>query len=142
MTVRESAQTPPQQKAAAVLRDQRRALHAYQVVGKLPDGQLKEYCIAINDLCANVLRSGLAAALAALERQKDGRGRLVLQHLAEAEVPGLEGATGNDLAERARQLDVDAYMLATREILGMAAWLKRAVQAYDARNEQRKPEGA
>jgi hypothetical protein len=44
-------------------------------------------------------------------------------------VSGLEGATKNDLPDRVRRLDVDGYMIATREILQLAAWLRRAVQA-------------
>jgi CRISPR-associated protein Cmr5 len=44
-------------------------------------------------------------------------------------VPGLEGATANDLSRRVTTLDADAYMIATREMLQVAVWLKRAVQA-------------
>ncbi len=54
---------------------------------------------------------------------------LLLGHLAAAGVPGLEGAAANDVAKRVRELDADAYMIATRETLQVAVWLKRAVQA-------------
>lgn len=120
-----AAQTPPH---GAVLRGQRRALHAYEVVAKVPEKDRKDYKTAVNDLGANILRSGFAAAMAALERPGD-RGKTLLEHLAAAGVPGLEGATKDDLPDRVRRLDVDAYMIATREMLQVAAWLKRAAQA-------------
>jgi CRISPR-associated protein Cmr5 len=120
-----AAQTPPH---SAVLRGQRRALHAYEVVAKVPEKDRKDYKIAVNDLGANILRSGLAAAMAALERLGD-RGKALIEHLAAAGVPGLEGATKDDLPDRVRRLEVDAYMIATREMLEVAAWLKRAAQA-------------
>ncbi|MCS6800033.1 MAG: type III-B CRISPR module-associated protein Cmr5 [Myxococcota bacterium] len=111
-----------------LLRDQRRALHAYESVGKVPKAQRKDYEIALNDLGANILRSGLCAAIAAVQRLGD-RGSLLLEHLASADVPGLEGAKASDLARRIRALDADGYMIATRELLQVATWLKRAVQA-------------
>ena len=111
-----------------LLRDQRRALHAYDAVAKVEKKQQKDYEIAVNDLGANILRSGLCAALAAIQRLGD-RGRILLDHLATAGVPGLDGANADDLAQRVRQLDADGYMIATREMLLVAAWLKRAVQA-------------
>lgn len=111
-----------------LLRDQRRALHAYESVGKVPKAQQKDYEIAVNNLGANILRSGLCAAIAAVQRLGN-RGDLLLGHLATAGVPGLEGAAANDAARRVRELDADAYMIATREMLQVAVWLKRAVQA-------------
>jgi CRISPR-associated protein Cmr5 len=111
-----------------LLRDQRRALHAYESVGSVPKAEQNDYKVAVNDLGANILRSGLCAAIAAIQRL-GGRGELLLGHLAAAGVPGLEGATANDLAKRVRALDADAYMVATREMLQVAVWLKRAVQA-------------
>lgn len=114
--------------AKPLLRDQRRALHAYDSVSKVPKEGRKDYEIAVNDLGANILRSGLCAALAAVQRL-GRRGELLLKHLAEAGVPGLEKATAEELAKRVRELDVDAYMIATREMLEVAVWLKRAVQA-------------
>lgn len=111
-----------------LLRDQRRALHAYESVGNVPKEQQKDYKIAVNDLGANILRSGLCAAIAAVQRLGD-RGNVLLGHLASAGVPGLEKATAQELAKRVRELDADAYMIATREMLQVAVWLKRAVQA-------------
>jgi CRISPR-associated protein Cmr5 len=122
----------PDPRQKLVLRDQRRALHAYEVVSKvqkeLQKEQQKDYRIAVNDLGANILRSGLCAAVAAVQRL-GSRGELLLDHLASAGVPGLEGAGANDLARRVREIDADAYMIATREMLEVAVWLKRAVQA-------------
>ncbi len=111
-----------------LLRDQRLALHAYKAVGQVPQDQQKDYKIAVNDLGANVLRSGLCAAIAAVQRL-GSRGDLLLGHLADAEVPGLEGTNYKELGKRVGELNADAYMIATREILQVAVWLKRAVQA-------------
>jgi CRISPR-associated protein Cmr5 len=111
-----------------LLRDQRRALHAYEAVSAVPNAHRKEYEIAVNDLGANILRSGLCAALAAVQRL-GSRGEMLLGHLAAARVPGLEDASAQDLARRVRELDADAYMIATREMVRIAVWLKRAVQA-------------
>jgi CRISPR-associated protein Cmr5 len=111
-----------------LLRDQQRALHAYHAVESVPSESRENYKIAVNDLGANILRSGLCAAIAAVQRCRDG-GNILLGHLASAGVPGLEGATAQDLAQRVRELDAESYMIATREFLKVASWLKRAVQA-------------
>lgn len=112
-----------------LLRDQQRALHAYRCVGEVAAANdRKDYKIAVNDLGANILRVGLAGAMAALERLKE-RGQTLLGHLASAGAPGLVGASAVDLPDRIRRLPTDDYMLATREFLQIATWLKRAVQA-------------
>lgn len=116
---------------AVVSRDQQRALHAYSCVAGVGPS-LRDYKIAVDGLGANILRNGLCAALATLQREKGERGKTVLAHLASAGIPGLEGATATTLAQRVRYLDVDAYMLATREAVRVAAWLKRAAQAEGA----------
>lgn len=114
----------------SLLRDQQRALHAYSAVDSVPsDKQTREnYKIAVNDLGANILRTGLCAAIASVQRLGN-RGDILLGHLASAGVPGLEGTTAQNLAQRVRGLDADNYMMATRELLQVATWLKRAVQA-------------
>jgi CRISPR-associated protein Cmr5 len=122
------AMAKPDARQKMLLRDQRRALHAYEAVGKVPKEQQKDYKIAVNDLGANILRSGLCAAIAAVQRLGN-RGELLLGHLAAAGLPGLERAEASNLARRVRELDADAYMIATREMLQVAVWLKRAVQA-------------
>jgi len=111
-----------------VLRDQQRALHAYGAVGSVEHAQQKNYQIAVNDLGSNILRSGLCAALASVQRLGD-RGNVLLGHLASAGVPGLNEPTAGNLAKLVRELDADGYMIATREMLQVATWLKRAVQA-------------
>lgn len=108
--------------------DQQRALHAYKCVGAVKQSEQKDYRNAVNGLGATILRSGLAAAMALLERLGD-RGERLLEDLAGAKVPGLEGAAKHDLPNRVRALGVAAYMTATRETLETAAWLKRAAQA-------------
>jgi CRISPR-associated protein Cmr5 len=113
---------------ATVTRDQQRALHAYHCVSQVPPNELKDYKIAVNDLGANILRSGLCAALAVVQRLGERSLRL-LEHLASAGVPGLGNVGAAQLAERVRNLDVEAYMIATREMLEVATWLKRATQA-------------
>lgn len=118
----------------SITREQQRALRAYEAVGSLPTDEQtqKNYKIAVNALGANILRSGLCAAIAAvqrLNRDSDKRGDILLGHLAGACVPGLEGATASNLAKRVRELDVDGYMIATREMLQVAMWLKRAALA-------------
>ncbi len=113
---------------AVLFRDQRRALHAYEAVSQVPKDRQKDYKIEVNDLGANILRSGLCAALAAVQRLGE-RGNLLLAHLAGADIPGLGGIPAQDLPRRVRELDADAYMMATREMLQIATWLKRAVQA-------------
>ena len=109
-----------------LIRDQQRALHAYGCLDKVPKSDQKDYKISVNDLGANIMRSGLCAALAAVQR---GRSKLLLEHLATASVPGLESVKADDLARRARELEAEAYMIATREMLQVAMWLKRATQA-------------
>lgn len=109
-------------------RDQYRALHAYEAVAKVPQEQQKDYQGAVNDLGANILRSGLCAAISSVQRL-GARGGVLLEHLASAGVPGLEGATAQNLGQLVRGLDSDSYMIATRELLHIATWLKRAGQA-------------
>lgn len=118
----------PDRIRKSLLRDQRRALHAYESVADVPRAQRKDYEIAVNDLGANILRNGLCAAIAAVQRL-GARGDLLLGHLAAAGVADLEDVTREDFARRVRELDAESYMMATRELLQVAVWLKRAVQA-------------
>lgn len=114
--------------ARRLLRDQQRACLAYTKVAQIDDSLRDEYRICIRSFAANLRRMGLAAASSQLER--DGRaGERLLEHLAAADIVGL-GTDPKLLPERARGLDdVTAYMLATRELLRLAGWLIRAVQA-------------
>jgi CRISPR-associated protein Cmr5 len=114
--------------AARLTRDQQRALHAYGAVLTVPPDQQRDYKIAVSDLAVGIRRSGLSAALAALERKKGAGGRLLCD-LAKAGMPALKDATAASLVAEVNRLDVDAYILASRECLKVAAWLKRATHA-------------
>lgn len=110
------------------LRHQRWARHAYGAVGDVAEGQRNDYRIVVNGLGATILRLGLASAMAELERQGK-RGKPVLCHLAGAGFSGLEGVTGDQLPARVRAMDIDAYVIVSREMLQFVTWLRRAVQA-------------
>lgn len=124
-------------------RQQERALHAYERVGDVPQQERKAYATHVHTLGSAVLRNGLAAALAFLEReleaekQKPARpaGRL-LGDLARAQLVGLTPTTGAQLPAAVRQLEMDAYMLVTRELLQTLVWFRRAVQATFTQEEQ------
>jgi CRISPR-associated protein Cmr5 len=94
----------------------------------VPDEERKDYDIAVSDLGADILRSALYAALADVQRL-GGRGKLPFAYLAAANVASLDGATAADLAKRVRTMEVDAYMIAAREMLEAVKWLTRVVQA-------------
>ncbi len=126
-------------------KDQLRASYAYEKVGALwraySDADVsdrkkakrncEDYETAVKALGANILRSGLSAALADLMRRKDGAKEL-RKHLADSQIsqiPGLENVTERDLFSRVNALYVGTYMLATRETLQVVMWLKRACDA-------------
>jgi CRISPR-associated protein Cmr5 len=113
-------------------RDQSRALHAYDCIDKIPTHQREGYETVVNDLGVNIKRSGLCAALAAVQRSEE-RGKLILEHLAgylgTANLAGLGNANAINLVQQVRKLNADEYMSASREALLIAAWLKRATQA-------------
>lgn len=71
---------------------------------------------------------GLLAALAAVQRLSE-RGARLLDDLAKAGIPGLEARNGAEVVKKTRELDVDTYMIATREALAVVGWLRRACQA-------------
>lgn len=125
---------------AILRRDQQRALYAYTKVGEVVadrDVEFKEYKIAVHAIGAEIMRSGLAAAMSELERKQARKavGKL-MTHLAGAGIPGLlprngqSEPIGDELPGQVRALHVGAYMLATREMLQVILWFKRAVQAY------------
>lgn len=123
-------------------RDQLRAQHAYKQV-RIARDKLKDdwahYKVAVDMLGPTVLQNGLVAAFAFLERDAakesmSGRGgarRQLLEDLANASIPGFDGS-GKDLPARVRDMNTDDYILATREVLQVAHWFKRATQALDA----------
>lgn len=118
----------------APTRDQRRALLAYESSKlALKDQCLKDYKIAVNDLGPHIMRSGLAATLSFLERDKSTKAiRRLLNTFSRAELPGLDNVNEDDFCAKVRQLSAPQYMLVTRELLALTVWLKRAVQATDA----------
>jgi CRISPR-associated protein Cmr5 len=104
-------------------------------VEKVPKERRADYKALVNSFGALVLRNGLAAALAFVERKKEKKGEetaeaLFLDHLAAATIPGLESIKrGGELPAAVRGLDVAPYMLATREVLKLSIWFRRAAQA-------------
>lgn len=121
--------------------DQRRSVYAYRCVKQFKEGEpdsaaCEEYQAAVERLGVEVLRSGLAGALATLQRDAASRKAVqrLFAHLAGADIPGLSededlGPPEQALPEQARTMDLGSYMIATRETLKVAQWFKRAVQA-------------
>lgn len=111
-------------------RDQERAKYAYDCVRSIPSGSVRDdYKILVYGLGANIMRSGLAAAMAFMERDKSKDAvRHLMRQLLQAGLPVIQPG-GADLPDQIRSLELDDYMLVTREMLKMLLWLKRAVQA-------------
>ncbi len=118
-------------------RDQTRALHAYKSVREVAQeqgGVRSKYRTIIMDLGVTLRRHGLSACFALLERRSGNADdaaaiQLLLKHLADAKISVLSGTPPNDIAERVRGLELDDYIMVTRELLAITVWLKRAVQA-------------
>jgi len=94
----------------------------------------EDYRTAVNGLGPNIIRSGLVGALAFLQRDKSSDAvRALFSHLAGAGVPQLVPQRDSDPAAwiptTVRELPLDEYMPATREMLRVIQWLKLAVQA-------------
>jgi CRISPR-associated protein Cmr5 len=110
-------------------KDQNRARLAYERVAAVACDKRDDYKTAVRALGANVLRSGLSAALADLKRRKAAD---VLADIERFGIPGLTGAPNgpaSSLLVRVNELPVGQYILATRETLQVAMWLKRACDA-------------
>ena len=110
-------------------REQNRARHAYECVRTLDKGLLDDYKIAVNGLAPQVFRSGLAGAMAFLERNT-GTAAVprLLDDLSKAAIPGFPAA-GKEIPGAVRKMELADYMLATRELIRVILWFKRAVQA-------------
>jgi len=126
-------------------REQQRALQVYarvEAASKQGRELRADYKPRVNGLGATVLRDGLAAALTFLERENsNAAAKRVLDDLASclaaARLPELgEGLRGEKLPEKVRELKLDAYMLATREVLRLLVWFRRAVQATFPSDEE------
>jgi CRISPR-associated protein Cmr5 len=118
------------------MKDLERARHAFACAEGVRAEERKtrdEYKSRAQALGPNIVRSGLAAAVTFLDRERKDRSAaaLLLTHLSQAKLPGLEGSTAVDgFAKGVRNLEVDHYILATREALALCLWLRRAVQAW------------
>lgn len=120
-----------EKKKKFTTRDQDRAVYAYTQVAKITKKEEQaEYKIAVNQLGAQVMRSGLAAAMAFLERKNDREAvNRLLGDIAGANIMGLAGTNAKNLPDHIRKMDLESYMIATREILRILIWFRRAVQA-------------
>lgn len=118
-------------------RDQQRACHAYDRVGKLhSDPDRKSYKVLVNSLGPNIIRSGLVAAIAFIQRDKSqSMQKQFALDLAEAFPPEFDIPNSglDDMAQCIRHLEPEQYMLVTRETLKLALWFKRALQAHDSK---------
>ena len=109
-------------------REQWRAGFAYEAVSKAHRDQCwSKYQGVVMGLSVVILRCGLVGAVAWLHRQSKA-GELVRQQLGEAGVSGLK-VGADELLPRVCALGLPQYMVATREVLKVAGWLERAVQA-------------
>jgi hypothetical protein len=117
---------------ASIRRDQQRAIWAYDRVSAAKvAGLLKDYENAVQGFAATVLRNGLAVAASVLERDKGRPGpKFFLTDLADYLPSGIPSGSADDWPSRVRALARLAdYMLATRELLALATWLRRACRA-------------
>ncbi len=127
------AQTAELGRPSMLNLDQRRAYHAYSCVSQVAAGDLKEYKILVNGLGPNIIRSGLVAALAFLQRYRSAAVKEKFAHHIASGLPE-EWETPHDLdglIAYVRVVDNMQYMLITREIMRLTLWFKRAIQASD-----------
>lgn len=119
-------------------RDQTLARFAHECVEAISPEIADDYRIMANDLGATILQCGLCTAIAYLQRRiikghgmhkKHDMRQHIVQALATARIPSITKKTkGDDLYRVVQSLPVDAYVMATRETLRFACWLRRAVQ--------------
>jgi hypothetical protein len=134
-----SASVPLQAGNTIRRKDQERAICAYEWA-KAAGSNIKDYENAVQTFAAITLRSGLAVAVSVLERDaKRDAPKLLLKDLAAQSFPGLPTGKAADWAgwpARVRAISsLDDYMLATREVLALATWLRRACRAVRAMAE-------
>lgn len=91
-----------------------------------------DYRTLVHGFGAQVLRSGLLAAVAFARRYRNER---AADHLLTAlfdprvmSVSPVKGASPDQLVDRVAALDATAYMLATREVLAALVWFRRVAQ--------------
>jgi len=123
-----------------MLRDQLRARHAYASVASVPTRQRDDYRIAVNSFGAHVIRTGLCAAIAWLQRDDRDASGLFLKHLDAAEIRGLVsppgGTKASSFADKVHAAEAANYMVATRDTLALVVWFRRAVQALKSDDRQ------
>ena len=111
-------------------RDQHRALYAYECVQNVAKDKLNDYKVHVNSFGANLLKSGLAASICFLERDKADA---FLRHLQAADIPGINPQADEKqpptIGAQVRKLETEQYILASREARKIAIWFRRAVQA-------------
>lgn len=110
----------------ALTRDQERAAFAWRCLGGLT-GDRKKYTTAVQTFAGTLRRGGLAVAVATLDRLE---ARELKQHLCEARIAGFP-PRAEQLAATVFAMDAAAYMIATREAIAVAVWLKRAAEARE-----------
>lgn len=115
-------------------RDQIRAKHAYDCVRGVGTGEskltLKEYASQIQTVAGTIRRGGLAVAAATLDRLKAAT---LQKHLIDSGIAGIPKATPTTSLSRViYEMDAETYMIATREALAVAIWLKRAAEGVAA----------
>ncbi len=117
-------------------RDQQRALYAYECVQKVAKDKLNDYKVHVNSFGANLLKSGLAASICFLERERKERDKKeqdkasdFLGHLKSAGIPGIDTNKDESIGAQVRKLETEQYILASREARKIAIWFRRAVQA-------------
>jgi hypothetical protein len=95
---------------------------------------MDDYEIAVQTFAAALLRTGFAAAVSVLERNRERAAfALLLAQLAGRGLPGIDPAPPPAWPARVRGLvDVGHYMQATRELTLLLAWLRRACRALGA----------
>ncbi|MBU52789.1 MAG: type III-B CRISPR module-associated protein Cmr5 [Deltaproteobacteria bacterium] len=117
-------------------RDQLRAQHAHTCVESVDDKNWKDYKILVYGLGPNIMRSGLSATVSFIQRNKGSAAvKLLWEHLAGAGIPNIPEKP-LEIPAAIRALDVDNYMLTTRELLKCSVWFKRAVQAYSSERDK------
>lgn len=111
-------------------RDQARAAHAYDVVGRLAKDDIDNFKIVVNAFGATLLKGGLCAAVAWAQRYPDKQAsERLLTAVGGAGIAGVGGVTAGELPKKIRDLDSGDYMLATQDALAAIVWFRRAVQA-------------
>ena len=153
-----AAEPPAAPQANAGLRkDQQRALWAYgRAEARAGRGNglpgdataLKDYENSVQTFASAILRTGLAVAVSVLERDaKRDAPQNLLKDLAGLVLPGL-GTGAQPLSWQTwpgsvRNISsLSDYMLATRELLQRAQWLRRACRATRAMIEAEKADEA